>query len=110
MRFAVPLALILLTAATSAGDDWRQFRGTRQTSVAEGTLPTTWNVKDGTNIAWTAELPGRGPASPIVVAGRVIVTASSGAAQDRLHVLCFHAESGKQLWHRQFWATGRCFT
>ena len=38
---------------------------------------------------------------------RVIVTSSSGVKQNRLHVLCFDADSGKQLWHRQFWATGR---
>ena len=104
-------SLWLSMVAPAAADDWRQFRGTRQTGVAaEAKLPTTWNVKDGTNIGWTAELPGRGPSSPIVVDGRVIVTASSGAAQDRLHVLCYDAASGKQLWHRQFWATGRCFT
>jgi outer membrane protein assembly factor BamB len=36
-----------------------------------------------------------------------VVTCSSGVHQDRLHVLCFAADSGKQLWERQFWATGR---
>jgi outer membrane protein assembly factor BamB len=104
-------SLVAVASSLAVADDWRQFRGTQQTSVAAGAkLPTTWDIKDGTNVAWTAELPGRGPSSPIVVAGKVIVTASSGAAQDRLHVLCFDAASGKQLWHRQFWATGRCFT
>ncbi len=38
---------------------------------------------------------------------RIFVTASSGAQQDRLHVLCFNAEDGSKLWERQFWATGR---
>ena len=106
------IGLLAFSAFSSAvAEDWRQFRGTQQSSVAESAkLPTTWDIKDGTNVAWTAELPGRGPSSPIVVDGRVIVTASTGAAQDRLHVLCFDADSGKQLWHRQFWATGRCFT
>lgn len=53
---------------------------------------------------------GKGVSGPIVVGKKVFVTASSGAVvQDRLHVLCFDTESGKQLWHRQFWATGRCF-
>jgi outer membrane protein assembly factor BamB len=36
----------------------------------------------------------------------VIVTASSGFDQDRLHVICHAASSGEALWHRQFWATG----
>ncbi len=104
-------SLWVMGSESSRGDDWRQFRGTHQTSVAaEARLPTTWNVKEGTNVAWSSELPGRGPSSPMVVKDRVIVTASSGAKQDRLHVLCFSAADGSQLWHRQFWATGRCFS
>jgi outer membrane protein assembly factor BamB len=111
LRQLAMFSLMMALAVSATADDWRQFRGTQQSSVAASAkLPTTWDIKEGTNVAWTAELPGRGPSSPIVVAGRVIVTASSGAAQDRLHVLCFDAASGKQRWHRQFWATGRCFT
>ena len=55
-------------------------------------------------------MPGRGPSSPIVVRGRVFVTASAGPRQDRLMVLCFDAASGRQLWRREFWATGRTLT
>lgn len=109
-RYAV-VAVLLMSAASALADDWRQFRGNKQNSVAaDAKLPTKWNIEDGTNVAWSVDLPGRGPSSPIVVDGRVIVTASSGQSQDRLHVLCFDADSGKQLWHRQFWATGRCYT
>jgi outer membrane protein assembly factor BamB len=111
MRLGSVIALLLVCALPAAADDWRQFRGTRQSSVvAEASIPTTWDITTGENVAWTAELPGRGPASPIVVQNRVVVTASSGAAQDRLHVIAIDADTGKQAWHRQFWATGRCFT
>ena len=58
------------------------------------------------DIAWKVALPGRGPSSPIVVGDRVLVTCSSGARQERLHLLCFAAADGKCLWHREFWATG----
>lgn len=85
--------------------DWRQFRGNDNNPVVDEPLPTTWS--DQENTAWKADLPGRGVSSPIVVGDRVIVTASSGAKQDRLHVLAFDAKSGRKLWHRQFWATGR---
>jgi outer membrane protein assembly factor BamB len=109
--FGCLVIAVCVSWSVSIADDWRQFRGNGELSVArDAKLPTSWDVKSGENIAWTAELRGRGPSSPIVVNGRVVVTASSGAAQDRLHVLCFDAASGKQLWHRQFWATGRCFT
>jgi outer membrane protein assembly factor BamB len=65
---------------------------------------------DAKNLAWKADLPGRGPSSPIVVDGRVVVTCSSGPKQGRLHVIAFSAATGEQLWHRQFWATGRTYT
>ena len=87
-------------------EDWQQFRGNSGLSVAQDQqLPLKWKE----SIAWTKDLPGRGPSSPIVVGNRVIVTCSSGAKQDRLHVLAFDVGSGKELWHRQFWATGRTY-
>lgn len=98
-------AVAAVSGATCWAADWRQFRGNESNPVSESPLPTTWSETE--NTAWKADLPGRGVSSPIVVGDRVIVTASSGARQDRLHVLAFDAKSGKQLWHRQFWATGR---
>jgi len=91
--------------AFAGGGDWRQFRGTDNNSVSgEKSLPKTFS--DQENIAWKAPLPGRGPSSPIVVDGRVIVTCSSGPRQDRLHVVALDAASGRLLWERQLWATG----
>ncbi|MEM1068075.1 MAG: PQQ-binding-like beta-propeller repeat protein [Planctomycetota bacterium] len=90
---------------TSFAADWLQFRGNSATSVAnEETLPTELS---GTNIAWQIELPGRGVSGPIVVGDQVIVTASSGYSDDRLHVISYDAASGKLAWQRQFEATGR---
>lgn len=100
----------LLLAAGPAWADWRQFRGNASRGDAEGPPPPTeWSEANDhqPGIAWRADLPGRGVSSPIVVAGKVIVTASSGFKRDRLHVLCFDVASGKEEWHRQFWATGR---
>src|SRR5690242_1690425 len=78
-----------------AGADWLQFRGNEGTGAsAETGLPTTWDVKTNENVAWRADLPGRGLSSPIVVRDKVIVTCSSGPKQDRLHVLCFSADTG----------------
>src|SRR5690606_16848625 len=58
-------------------------------------------------IEWSQELPGRGLSSPIIVGDQVIVTASSGYRQTRLHVLSFAAADGSLQWEREFWATGR---
>jgi outer membrane protein assembly factor BamB len=97
------LAVVLVTVC-SAGD-WRQFRGTENNSVStETNLPKTFG--DDENLAWKVPLHGRGASGPIVVGGRVIVTASGGVAHDRLHVMAFDSKTGKLAWHRQLWATG----
>ncbi len=101
---ALMTTLILAATLCLAGADWTQFRGADTSGVApDQNLP----IEIGPSIAWTTELPGRGLSGPIVVGNRVYLTASSGYAQDRLHVLCFDTDSGKPLWERQFWATGR---
>lgn len=109
MKRSFSLVLVLAVLPLLAGADWLQFRGTTHNSVASAKLPTTFDIKAKTNIAWEATLPGRGPASPIVVKDKVIITASDGAKQEKLYVLAFDAASGKELWRRQFWATGRTY-
>jgi outer membrane protein assembly factor BamB len=102
-----PAALFILLGAASslAAGDWPQFRGPQGLGISdEAALPLEWNKEKG--IRWKADLPGRGLSSPVVVAGRVYVTACSGPAQERLHVLSFDASTGKELWTRQFTATG----
>jgi outer membrane protein assembly factor BamB len=94
---------------TFCGADWWRFRGPDGTSyIARANIPIDFGDDHG--IAWKVDLPGKGPSSPIVVGNKVVVTCSSGANQDQLHVLCFDANSGKQLWHQRLWATGnsRC--
>jgi outer membrane protein assembly factor BamB len=95
----------LLSAAVAHGD-WRQFRGDDTSSVSpDAAPPTDWSADSV--IDWQVELPGRGLSSPIVIGDQVVVTASSGYRQDRLHVLSFAASDGGLQWEREFWATGR---
>ncbi len=110
MRRIIFFASCCLLAELAVGEDWLQFRGPGGSSVAEAAnLPTTWSAKEGTNIAWEADLPGRGVSGPIVVGDTVVVTASSGANESREHVLAYRAGDGQLLWHRRFWAMGRTF-
>ncbi len=105
MRIHLLLAALLCLSAPLLAD-WRQFRGNDANCVAEGpAAPTTFS--DTENMAWKIDLPGRGLSSPIIVGDRVFLTACSGPRQDRLHVICFSVQDGSELWHRQFWATGR---
>src|SRR5262249_14594580 len=89
---------------TAAGADWRQFRGNNSDGLAPDEVPRQFSADE--NVAWKAELPGRGPSSPIVVGDRVLVTAADGPRQDRLLVLAFDARSGRRLGQRTFWGTG----
>jgi len=103
-RVTRPLVAALLVVGL-AGADWRRFRGNDSLGVSPETgLPTRFSEKE--NVAWKVPLPGTGPSGPIVVGGRVFVTAASGPHQERLHVLAFDARTGRRLWERQFWATG----
>jgi outer membrane protein assembly factor BamB len=105
IRSTLAASLTLALTLPAAGADWPQFKGPNATGVsAENDLPTEWGKDKG--VKWKAALPARGVSSPVVVGDRVYVTCSSGAKDDRLHVLCFDAATGKQLWHRQLKATG----
>jgi outer membrane protein assembly factor BamB len=92
-------------AALAFADDWPQFRGPESTGVAaDAEIPAK------PKIDWTADLPGRGLASPIVVGANIFVACSSGPKQERLHLICFDAETGSRKWERQLQSTGRTMT
>ena len=101
-------ALLLLGSALLSqcrAGDWRQFRGTSTDSIAVGeALPTELS---GETVAWQTKLPGRGLSGPIIVGDQVLITASSGYYDDRLHIISLDAATGEQQWERRFQATGR---
>ena len=116
------------TAAPKEGDvtvaaamNWPQFRGPDATGVADGQHPpTTWDVKDGTNVRWKTPIPGLGHSCPVVWGDRVfLTTAVSGDPDPKIRtgnygdvdsvndttrhtwqVLCLERETGKVLWTR----------
>jgi outer membrane protein assembly factor BamB len=104
LNLAIRITVGVLLAATTSSADWMAFRGPSSDGVARGDAPISC---DENSIAWSVATPGKSVSSPIVVGDQVIVTASSGVHQDRLHVISFDVASGKKQWHRQFWATGR---
>jgi outer membrane protein assembly factor BamB len=99
------LSLAVLPARVAA-EDWRQFRGNGSSGVsAEADLPTRLDKPE--TLQWKVSLSGRGISGPIVIGDRVFLTASGGYRDDQLHVICFSAVTGEQLWDRQFRAAGR---
>jgi len=105
MRPFLSLALISLTLS-SAHADWLQFRGPNASAVSVDAKKPADQLK----VAWTADLPGRGLSSPIIVGDKVFVTAASGPEQATLHLFCFSAADGKKIWERSLRATGRTMT
>lgn len=104
-------------AADPAGN-WPQFRGPGARGVAANPdVPDHWSASE--NVAWKAEIPGRGWSSPIVWGERVFVTTaiSSGAGEEprkglylggerpnaprpehEWKVLCLDLSSGQTRW------------
>lgn len=94
---ALLTTLVVFVIIASSRADWPRFHGPAGDGVADGAVPTKWS--DEENIAWKAALPGVGASSPVIVAGKLFLTASEGGANDVVrHVLCFDAATGKQLW------------
>src|SRR4051794_29410846 len=111
MRWTFSLLLPLLGIAALTAGDWPGWRGpTGQGISDEKALPTEWDAKTGKNVLWKAPLPGgkaradNNQSSPIVVRGKVFLTASVWPAGSTTkdfpehHVLCFDAAKGTPLW------------
>ncbi len=64
---------LVSASAAAAGADWAQFRGPGARGVADGAgFPERWSATE--NVAWKADVPGRGWSSPVVWGDRVFLT------------------------------------
>src|SRR5438046_1449077 len=113
-RRLVGACVLLVVAGVAVAADWPGWRGhTGMGQSSETGLPLTWGGKAATNVVWKVALPGQeakagqdhNQSSPIVVGGRVIVTASywpAGKPDPKTfpehHVVCYRATDGEVLW------------
>jgi len=98
-RWLKYLPFLLLVSALAS--DWPDWRGpTRDGISPDKGLPDRWSLK-GENLAWKAPYGGR--STPIVLGDRLYLqnTAEKGETEQE-RVLCFDADSGKQLWEYRF--------
>jgi len=89
-----------------AAADWPQFRGpTGDGHATAHNLPTTWN--EMTNVAWKAEVPGRGWSSPSLHRNRLYLTTavpiqdSEPDGPQSLRAICFDATTGQLIWNSE---------
>jgi outer membrane protein assembly factor BamB len=96
-------------------EDWPCWRGPRGDGSSLESAPTHWSMN--ANIAWKAELPGGGYASPIVWGDRIFTVTAMVQAGDRAPdrggnspaeesqvrdrvLICLDRSTGKLLWQR----------
>src|SRR6187401_497715 len=94
------LAILVFNCPRLHAADWPQFRGPAGDGRATAkNLPTEWN--ETKNVAWKAEIPGRGWSSPSLVQNRLYLTtavpveAGSANSQLSLRTLCVDAATGR---------------
>jgi outer membrane protein assembly factor BamB len=102
MRRRIGLAWIALLAAMPfapdvRASDWPQFRGSNCSGRAAGDTRLPVKIGPNTGVLWKKALPP-GHSSPIVVGGRVYLTA---VRQKRLLTLALDREDGKVLWEAE---------
>ncbi len=103
--FRLLFPALLLTSSFAQAENWPQFRGpTGQGISSEKNLPAEWSTTK--NVAWKVDVEGEGWSSPVVVDGRVYLTAAvtpaGGEGKDRsLRTLCLDVKTGKTVWNTE---------
>ncbi len=99
MRVFLLLVVAPAMLSVTRAEDWPQFRGQNGIGVSHQSRNLPTELSPTKNLLWQTEL-GEGIGSPIVVAGRVFVTALVGP--QKFAVYCFDAISGDQHWRKEF--------
>ncbi len=109
LSVAVVTGSLVAAAGATTAADWTRFLGPGGNSISPDSaqIPETWN--DSENVKWKVSLPGQGVSSPIVVAGKVLVTSYSGYGTGgeneqledlKRHLSCYDAVTGEELWSK----------
>jgi outer membrane protein assembly factor BamB len=125
LALCVAIANTAIAADTpqNTENNWPHWRGPNANGFApKADPPTKWDAK--TNIAWKAELPGKGSATPIIWGDRVFVLTAIKTDRKakpeelpkpdprfkvnteppthfyKFVVLCYHRDTGKKLWEK----------
>lgn len=103
--FLSGVLLLVATAFSAVAENWTEFRGANGQGTSAATqLPVEWSASK--NIVWKQAIPGEGWSSPVVVDGRVYLTAAvhPDANKQSLRALCLDAKTGKLIWSTEVFA------
>ncbi len=93
---------LLVPYVAIAGADWTQFRGPDGDGISSAkNIPLHWSATS--SCAWSAEVPGLGWSSPVLLGGRVYLTSAvpDAGGDIVLNALCLNAADGKILWNKE---------
>ncbi len=103
-RLAIFVAVLSLNAIAGpspvahgqlTATDWPTWRGPLVGTPKHTGVPVEWSATE--NVKWKTALDLPGNSSPIVVAGRIFITAGTQDGSRR-SLIAFDAETGKHLW------------
>jgi outer membrane protein assembly factor BamB len=101
-RFIAPGILVVALSASGSlapAADWSHWRGPSFTgATSETNLPAHWTKTE--NVAWSADLPGPGAATPVVLGDHVFVS-STDLREKSLVAVAFDRVHGRQLWRNK---------
>ena len=88
-----------LISQLAFAQEWTRFRGPNGAGESDAkSIPTRWTAND---YNWKVALPGIGHSSPVVWSEKLFVLSADPETATR-HVICLHADTGKELWRRDF--------
>ena len=93
-------AVLLSPCHAWGASDWPQFRGPAGDGISGAkNVPVQWSAS--TSLGWSAEVPGKGWSSPVVVDGKVYLTSAvpDNSGEVSLNAICFDAATGKIEWN-----------
>ena len=103
------LAVLFCSTSTLAANDWPHWRGPEQNGISRETgIVDTFDLETMDNVKWVSKIGGRG--TPIVLNGKVYLNCrtseNTGIDEELLRVqeqvICWDAETGKELWTDRF--------
>ncbi len=102
LTFLFSLSVVSVYAA-----DWPMWGGDPQRNMVntvEMNIPSSWDIKTGRNIKWSAELGSQTYGNPVIAGGKVFVGTNNQAGRqpksqgDKGVILCFSESDGEFLW------------
>ncbi|MFM8174110.1 MAG: PQQ-binding-like beta-propeller repeat protein [Pirellulaceae bacterium] len=92
----------VLGQSVTGESDWPCFLGPSEIGlVSTDRLPTRWNAEEG--VVWYQQIPGLGWSSPIVVGGRIYLTAAIEGEKDeptQLVAMALDGNGGEVVWQK----------